>query len=182
MGHVCWALPGTTSHQSVGQGGFPDAPSAQQHDPAAARDDGCRSQVSIVAQDRSVLVGPSQLQGQVGVTFAKAHTIQLHKGPRVRSHGPGQCGTAVITDVVINQAAMYTPQHDSHYSFITKPNHTRCTYTAQTICTSPPTPTHSCLQTYTSLPIPNMSLAPCHIRIQTHTMCLPLHCIVPTKH
>jgi hypothetical protein len=166
MGHVCWALRGTTSHQSVGQGGFSDAPSAQQHDPAAARDDGCVCcQVSVVLQN-VIVVGRSQLQGKVRVTVAQVHTIQTHKGPRVRSQGPDQCGTALITDVIVPQAAMYTPTHNIQYSFISEPTtHAMRIRRKQSTPHHPLQHIHACKPTLLC-PLPNTSLAPCHIRIQ----------------
>jgi hypothetical protein len=187
MGHVCWPFRGTTSHQSVGQGGFPDAPSAQQHDPGAAGHDGCmRRQVSVVDQD-GIVVGLLQLQGEVGVTFPKVHTNQSHKGPWVRSQDPDQCGIALITDAVPVQAAMYTPTHNSQYLMITKPT-TREVHTTQTMHTSPHTPTHSCQQTYTSVAHSKHVFSPLpHTHSNTyHVPRTALHCtyqtLAPTSH
>ncbi len=47
--------------------------------------------------------------------------------------GPRDRCTALITDVVAAQAAMYTPTHNTHYSLINKPTHTTCTYSANNL-------------------------------------------------
>ncbi len=57
------------------------------------------------------------------------------------SQGTCERCTALTTDAVVVQAAMYTPTHNTHCSFITKPT-TQHVHTTLTIHASPHTPTH----------------------------------------
>jgi hypothetical protein len=93
------------------------------------------------------------------------------------SQRPRDHCTSLRTDIVVRQAAMYTPTHTAATTQ-SSPNPPHA-MNIQTIYTSPHTPTQSSLQTYTSLPMPNRSLAPCLMRIQNIPRAF--HCIPNTR-
>ncbi len=127
-------------------------------------------------------------------------TASPHTTCRLMARSPHPLRTAaasIVAHVAAPPRSLYCPldrcrciqachvhtTHNSHYSLINKPT-TRHVHTTQTIYISPHTPTHLCLQIYTSLPMPNSSFASCHRRIQNthHVPPTALYSIVPTKH